>query len=115
LPQRVPYVAAFAPVFGNAVPHTGLMQLVVSAGTIDGTYTGTSVAPDYLNNRMLPVSGSVSPNDGYVQLSIGGALTLRGTMAADGSISGTASYGGRLYEFVAKPDAGPNELRVQQR
>jgi hypothetical protein len=99
-----PYVAAFAPVFGGfAPPHTGNMQLVVHDGTITGTYSGTSIAPDYLDNRIVPVTGSVSFPDGYVRLYIGGALSLRGTMSDDGTISGTATYNGRLYEFVAKP------------
>ncbi|MBV9332433.1 MAG: hypothetical protein JO146_00345 [Candidatus Eremiobacteraeota bacterium] len=98
------YVAAFAPIFGiSGYPHSGVMQIAVNDGTISGTYSGTSVGPDYLNDRILPVSGTISPSDGYVQLFIGGALSLRGTMNADGTISGTASYGGRLYEFVAAP------------
>ncbi|MBV9718100.1 MAG: hypothetical protein JOZ77_02190 [Candidatus Eremiobacteraeota bacterium] len=99
-----PYVAAFAPVFGlQGVPHTGTMQLVVENGTITGTYTGTSVAPDNLNDRIVPVIGTLSPNDGYVQLNIGGTFSLRGTMDGTGAITGTASYDGGLYEFAAQP------------
>jgi hypothetical protein len=99
-----PYVAAFAPVFGiNGFPHTGVMEISINDGAISGTYSGTSVGPDYLNDRIVPVSGTISPSDGYVQLFIGGALTLRGSMANDGTISGTATYRGRLYEFVAQP------------
>lgn len=99
-----PYVAAFAPIFGiSGVPHSGTMQLVVHDGTISGTYTGTSVAPDSLDDRIVPVSGSVSDDDGHVQLFIGGALSLQGTMTHDGTITGTANYGGRLYEFEAQP------------
>jgi hypothetical protein len=99
-----PYVAAFAPIFGiSGVPHSGTMQLVVHDGTISGTYTGTSVAPDPLDNRIVPVSGTVSENDGHVQLFIGGALSLQGTMTQDGTITGTADYRGRLYEFEAAP------------
>jgi hypothetical protein len=99
-----PYVAAFAPIFGTSgVPHSGTMRLVVSDGAISGTYTGTSFGPDSLDDRIVSVSGSVNENDGYVQLFIGGVLSLRGTMANDGRISGTATYRGRLYEFVAAP------------
>jgi hypothetical protein len=99
-----PYVAAFAPIFGaSGVPHSGTMQLFVHDGTISGTYSGTSVGPDPFDNRIVPVIGSVSANDGYVWLHIGGALLLRGTMANNGTITGTATYNGRLYEFVAKP------------
>jgi hypothetical protein len=99
------YVAAFAPVIGSAIPHTGDMALFVHDGTITGTYTGTSVAPDPLDNRMVSVTGTVNPSDGHVQLYIGGALSLQGTMNADGTITGTASYFGRLYEFQASPGA----------
>jgi hypothetical protein len=99
-----PYVAAFAPIFGSyGVPHSGTMQLLVRDGTITGTYTGTSVGPDMLDDRIVAVTGSVSASDGYVLLNIGGALSMRGTMTGDGTISGTATYHGRLYEFMAKP------------
>lgn len=99
-----PYVAAFVPIFGIAgIPHSGNMQIFVGNGTITGTYSGTSVAPDVLNDRIVPVTGSISQDDGHVQLYIGGALSLQGTMANDGTITGTATYRGRLYEFMAKP------------
>jgi hypothetical protein len=101
--SATPYVAAFAPVFGGGAPHSGDMRLVVSNGAISGTYSGTSFGPDYLDNRMVPVSGTLNQTDGYVQLTIGGALTMHGTMGNDGTISGTADYHGRLYEFVAQP------------
>jgi hypothetical protein len=99
-----PYVAAFSPAFGpSAVPHVGKMLLILHDGAISGSYTGISVRPDPLNDRIVPVIGSVNQNDGYVQLHIGSALALTGTMAADGTISGTAEYNGSLYDFMAKP------------
>ncbi len=102
--SATPYVAAFAPLFGmNAAPHAGTMQLVFDGQNISGTYTGTSVTPDPLDDRMVAVSGTVDPTDGAVQLQVGGALWFTGSLAADGSMSGTANYDGRLYEFVAKP------------
>lgn len=104
------YVAAFAPVFGVGYPHTGVMQIALNDGTISGTYSGTSVRPDSLNDRIVPVSGTVSSDDGYVQLFIGGALALRGTMASDGTISGTATYRGRLYEFLAQPGTAGKQI-----
>ena len=107
------YVAAFAPVFGaSGIPHSGTMQLVVHDGTITGTYTGTSVAPDYLDNRIVPVSGTVSDDDGHVALFIGGALSLQGTMTPDGTITGTADYRGRLYEFEAAPGRGSSPSKA---
>lgn len=101
-----PYVAAFAPLFASyGFPRTGTMALVVHDGTISGTYTGTSVSPDVLDNRMVPVTGSFNEGDGYVQLFIGGRISLRGTMEPDGTISGTATEDGSLYEFKAAPAA----------
>lgn len=100
------YVAAFAPAFGpSGVPHAGTMQLLMRDGTVTGTYTGMSVGPDRLNDRMEPVIGTVNSSDGYLQFNIGNALSFTGTIAADGTISGTASYNGRFYEFTAKPGA----------
>lgn len=99
----VPYVAAFAPVFGaSGLPHAGTMQLLLRDSTISGSYTGISERPDRFNNRIEPVVGTLG-DDGYVQLSIGNALSFRGTMAPDGTIAGTATYDGRLYEFTAEP------------
>jgi hypothetical protein len=99
-----PYVAAFSPAFGlTAMPYVGAMRLIVHDGTIEGTYTGISARPDSLTNRIEPVIGSVNPSDGYVQMHVGDVLALTGTMAADGTISGTARYNGGLYDFVAKP------------
>ncbi len=99
-----PYVAAFSPVFGPpSMPYVGTMRLAVRDGTIQGSYTATSARPDSMSGRIEPVIGSVNQSDGYVQLYVGNALALTGTMAADGTISGTARYYGGLYDFVAKP------------
>jgi hypothetical protein len=99
-----PYVAAFTPTFGpSGVPYAGTMQLLIHEGTVEGTYTGISVRPDRFDDRIVPVTGTVSTNDRYVQLFIGNSLSFRGTMDADGTISGTATYNGRLYDFMAKP------------
>lgn len=97
------YLAAFVPLFGvNDAPHAGTMQLVFDGQNISGTYTGNSVAPDRLDDRLVAVTGTVD-DDGAVQLQVGGTLWFTGSLAADGSMSGTADYNGRLYEFVAKP------------
>ncbi|HVR47508.1 MAG TPA: hypothetical protein VMT95_12840 [Candidatus Binatia bacterium] len=99
-----PYVTALSPAFGPfAAPYVGKMLLVVHDGTIQGTYTAISARPDQLTGRIEPVIGSVNPSDGYVLLHVGDVLALTGTMAADGTISGTARYAGGLYDFVAKP------------
>ncbi len=98
-----PYVAAFTPAFGlSGVPYAGTMQLVMHNGTISGEYTGISVRPDRFNNRISPVTGTLA-SDGHVQLYVGNALSVNGTMDAAGTISGIAAYDGRLYDFMAKP------------
>lgn len=102
--QATPYVAAFAPLFGiNDAPHSGMMNLVFDGQNVTGTYTGESVMPDRLDDRMVAVSGTVDSSDGAIQLQVGGAIWFTGNLSADGSMSGTANYDGRLYEFVAKP------------
>ena len=105
--RTTPYVAAFDPIYGTSgTPRSGTMTLVVQDGSISGKYTGTSPAPDPLDNHTVPVIGTVSQDDGYVQLYIGMELTLRGTMSADGTIVGTADDDGRLYDFTAAPRPG---------
>jgi hypothetical protein len=75
-----PYVAAFTPTFGpSGVPYAGTMQLLIHEGTVEGTYTGISVRPDRFDDRIVPVTGTVSTNDRYVQLFIGNSLSFRGT------------------------------------
>jgi hypothetical protein len=98
-----PYVAAFTPAFGvTGVPYAGKMQLTMSDGNVTGTYTGISVRPDPLNDRIVPVTGTVS-SDGHVQFYVGNALWFTGAVAADGTISGSADYLGRVWAFMAKP------------
>jgi hypothetical protein len=97
----VAYVAAFSPTFnGAAVPHTGTMQLSIQNGTLTGTYTGISVIPDRFNDRIENVTGAVSGKS--VLFSIGNQMSFTGTLAPDGTISGTATMNGRLYNFVAE-------------
>jgi hypothetical protein len=97
----VAYVAAFAPTFqSGAVPHTGTMELTVQNGTVTGTYTGISVMPDRFNGRIQNITGAVSGRN--VLFSIGNAMTFNGTLDPDGTISGTATMNGRLYNFVAE-------------
>jgi hypothetical protein len=100
--ESLPYVAAFESAIGpSGFPHVGTMRLAIENGTITGTYTGMSVIPDRLNDRIIPVSGSVA-QDGHVQMLIGNVISFQGTMNGDQSISGTAQYQGRLFDFVAE-------------
>ncbi|HEV3091755.1 MAG TPA: hypothetical protein VGX91_10010 [Candidatus Cybelea sp.] len=101
--EPVPYVAAFSPATGfSGSPHAGTMRLLISNGMIHGTYSGISVMPDRFNDRIVPVDGTIAP-DGYVQLHVDGALSFSGSMDGNGILSGTATYLGRIYEFMAKP------------
>lgn len=84
------------------MPHLGSMHLKIHDGTIAGTYTGMSTMPDPLNDRILAVTGTIDPQDGHVQLQIGGAISFQGAMNPDQTTSGTADYNGRPYAFVAK-------------
>jgi hypothetical protein len=98
-----PYVAAFTPAFGlTGMPYAGQMQLTIGSGTVTGTYTGISVRPDPLNDRITPVTGTVSA-DGHLQFYVGNAMWFTGEVYADGTISGTANYRGRIWDFMAKP------------
>lgn len=100
---NVAYVAAFQTAIAPAgVPHLGSMHLSIHDGAIDGTYTGMSVMPDPLNDRIVPVTGTIDKQDGHVQLQIGGQMSFEGRMYPDDTISGTADYRGRLYDFVAE-------------
>lgn len=97
----VSYVAAFSPTFaGPSVPHTGTMKLSLQNGTVSGTYTGISVVPDRFNDRIEAVTGAVSGSN--LLFNIGNALSFAGTISPDGTISGTATMNGHLYDFVAE-------------
>lgn len=101
--DNVAYVAAFQSAIAPAgVPHLGSMHLSIHDGAIAGTYSGMSVMPDALNDRIVPVTGTIDRQDGHVQLQIGSAISFQGTMYPDDTISGTADYRGRLYDFVAE-------------
>ena len=101
------YVAAYNPLFGKAVPYSGDMKLTYNHGIINGTYTATSVRPDRLYGRIVNVTGTVQ--HGNINLDVGGmsGFTVRGTLASDGTISGTATQGGTMYSFLAKIKSSP--------
>jgi hypothetical protein len=103
-PGSVSYVAAFTPEFGySGIPYAGTMRLLMhDDGAVTGTYEGISTRPDRFNNHISAVIGAIS-QDGTLHLVIGNALAFNGELSGDGSISGTATYYGRLYEFLAKP------------
>jgi hypothetical protein len=105
------YIAAHNPLFSGGVPYSGEMQLRFNHGIINGTYRGTSVRPDPLQGRIVPVSGTVS--QGHITLNIGqagvqsGGFSVTGTLAESGTISGTATQRGQLYQFLAKVKSSP--------
>ena len=102
------YIAAYQPTFGaQRVPHAGTMKLNFNNGIISGTYVSESVRPDPLYGRTIGVSGNVS--EGHITLifQTSGGFTVRGTLAGDGEISGTATINGSFYTFLAKVKSSP--------
>jgi len=102
------YVAAYQPTFGAArVPNSGTMKLKFNDGIISGTYVSESVRPDALYGRTITVSGNVSHGQITLILQAPGGFTVRGTLAGDGEISGTATIKGSFYSFLAKVKSSP--------
>ncbi|MBV8147555.1 MAG: hypothetical protein JO092_00525 [Candidatus Eremiobacteraeota bacterium] len=100
------YVAAFQPQFGTAgVPYSGILKLKFNHNYISGTYDSTSVRPDPMYGRIINVTGTVSK--GNVILHIASLTMLNGTIDTLGTISGTASWQGRLFNFLAKVKSSP--------
>lgn len=101
------YVAAYNPLFKGGVPYAGEMKLSFNHGIISGTYTASSTRPDPLYGRILSVTGTVQ--HGNINFTVGGmtGFSLRGTLHADGTISGTATQRGQSYNFLAKVKSSP--------
>jgi hypothetical protein len=102
------YVAAYQPTFGTkGVPYSGILKLTFNHGIVSGTYTATSVRPDPLYGRIVPVSGGAQHGHVMLTLSAAGGFSIRGTLAGDGEISGTATIRGSFYSFLAKVKSSP--------
>jgi hypothetical protein len=74
---------------------------------VSGTYESTSVRPDPLYGRTISVSGNVSEGQITLILQTFGGFTVRGTLAGDGEISGTATINGHFYSFLARVKSSP--------
>ncbi len=102
------YVAAYQPTFGpSRVPYSGTLKLKFDHGIVSGTYTSESVRPDPLYGRTIAVSGGVSKGQVTLDLNAMGGFTVRGTLSANGEISGTATIRGSFYSFLAKVKSSP--------
>ncbi|HEX4012464.1 MAG TPA: hypothetical protein VHX17_01100 [Candidatus Cybelea sp.] len=102
------YVAAYQPTFGRqGVPYSGLLKLKFDNGIVSGTYVSESVRPDPLYGRTIVVSGGVSQGQITLDFRASGGFTVRGTLAGNGEISGTATIGGHFYHFLAKVKSSP--------
>ena len=102
------YVAAYQPTFGRqGVPYSGTLKLKFNGGIVSGTYVGESVRPDPLYGRTINVSGGVSEGHITLDFRASGGFTVRGTLAGNGEISGTATINGRFYSFLAKVKSSP--------
>jgi hypothetical protein len=102
------YVAAYQPTFGRqGVPRSGSMKLKFDHGIVSGTYVSESIRPDPLYGRTIAVSGGVSQGQITLNLQAPGGFTVRGTLAGNGEISGTATIKGQFYSFMAKVKSSP--------
>lgn len=102
------YVAAYQPTFGpQKAPYVGTMKLKFNNGIITGTYVSESIRPDPLYGRTIAVSGNVSEGQITLVFQTFGGFTVRGTLAGDGEISGTATIKGSFYSFLAKVKSSP--------
>jgi len=102
------YVAAYQPTFGPAkVPYSGILKLKFNHGIVSGSYVSESVRPDPLYGRTIAVSGNVSEGQITLIFQAAGGFTVRGTLAADGEISGTATIKGSFYSFLARVKSSP--------
>lgn len=102
------YVAAYEPTFGPARgPYGGRLKLKFNAGIISGTYVSDSIRPDPLYGRTIAVSGNVSEGQITLIFQTMGGFTVRGTLAGDGEISGTATINGHFYNFLARVKSSP--------
>ncbi len=99
--KNIHYVVAFQPLYGGNIPFSGTMILNFNNGIISGTYTDMSIQPyaPFQNRINVPVAGGVSGDN--IHLQIGGTLTFNGKIEGD-TISGSAFYHGRIYQFLAK-------------
>jgi hypothetical protein len=102
------YVAAYQPTFGRqGVPYSGTLNLKFNNGIVSGTYRSDSVRPDPLYGRTINVSGGVSEGQITLDFKASGGFTVRGTLAGNGEISGTATINGHFYSFLAKVKSSP--------
>jgi hypothetical protein len=102
------YVAAYTPTFGpNRVPFSGTLKLNFNHGIISGTYVANSVRPDPLNGRTTLVSGGVSHGQIHLIFQAPANFTVRGTLAENAEISGTATINRRFFSFLAKVKSVP--------
>lgn len=102
------YVAAYQPTFGRqGVPYSGTLKLKFNNRIVSGTYVSESVRPDPLYGRTINVSGGVSQGQITLDFKASGGFTVRGTVAGNGEISGTATINGHFYSFLAKVKSSP--------
>ena len=102
------YVAAYQPTFGaQRAPNSGTLKLKFNHGIVSGTYVSESVRPDPLYGRTIAVSGNASEGQITLVFQAPGGFTVRGTVAGDGEISGTATINGSFYNFLAKVKSSP--------
>lgn len=107
--RNVPYVVAYQPSIGGngATPYSGKMTLNYDRGIVSGRYTDESIKPGapFAQRPNTSVSGGV--NGHRIHFTIGGSFSFNGTIEGE-TISGSATYRGRIYNFMAKQGKAKN-------
>lgn len=107
--RNVPYVVAYQPSIGGngGTPYSGKLILNYNHGIVSGRYTDESIKPGapFAQRPNTSVSGGVDGN--RIHFTIGGSFTFNGTIEGE-TISGSATYRGRIYNFMAKQGKAKN-------
>ncbi|HEV3153340.1 MAG TPA: hypothetical protein VGZ02_06035 [Candidatus Baltobacteraceae bacterium] len=99
-PRHVTYDVAIKPQTGIGPPRTGILVLTFNAGGIvNGTYRGTSIAPDPLNNRITQVTGGIQNHQLWIDIGMRGSMRFSGTLQ-HGNLSLSGFMRGRMYTLT---------------
>lgn len=83
----------------STFPRTGVLTLKFNSdGIVNGTYRGTSVAPDPLNNRITTVTGGLREHNLWINIG-GSGLHFSGTLQ-HGKLSMTGLIKQQLYSLT---------------
>jgi hypothetical protein len=96
------YVAAMRPQSSQGVPFSGALVLSFSRdGIVSGTYRASSIRPDPMNGKIIPVTGGVTGKNIHLSFGMGGNFSVSGTIDAHGRIVASGFRRGVAYNFEA--------------